>query len=130
MKLLVCYGGNRSSKRALDLAIEHAQKFGASIHVAMVLSERGENVVDAKAQAEKVVAEATQAVEKAGVEVASQIMQQGASKGEVLAQYAEQIGADLAYIGVATKSKVGKLLFGSTAQYLILEADCPVVTVK
>ncbi len=130
MKLLVCYGGNKSSKRALDLAIDHAAKFGASVHVAMVLTEKGEGVVDAKAQAEKAIAEAVQSLETAGLESASQILQQGTSKGEALAHYAKQISADLVYIGVATKSKVGKLLFGSTAQYLILEADCPVVTVK
>ena len=130
MKLLVCYGGNKSSKRALDLAIDHAAKFGASVYVAMVLTEKGEDVVDAKAQAEKAIAEAVQTVEKAGLEAASQILQQGANKGEALAHYAKQISADLVYIGVATKSKVGKLLFGSTAQYLILEAESPVVTVK
>ena len=33
-------------------------------------------------------------------------------------------------VGIVQKSKVGKLLFGSTAQYVILNASCPVVTVK
>jgi nucleotide-binding universal stress UspA family protein len=33
-------------------------------------------------------------------------------------------------IGIEKRSKVGKLLFGSNAQYIILEAPCPVVSVK
>jgi nucleotide-binding universal stress UspA family protein len=33
-------------------------------------------------------------------------------------------------VGVKRRSKVGKLLMGSTAQYVVLQADCPVVTVK
>jgi nucleotide-binding universal stress UspA family protein len=37
---------------------------------------------------------------------------------------------DLIFLGIVKKSKVGKLLFGSTAQYVILHAPCPVVTVQ
>lgn len=130
MKLLVCYGGNRSSVKALDLAIDHAQKFGAAVYVATVLTERGEDLAGAKAKAESAVKEAVGKVQAAGLKAESQILQQEASKGEMLVHYAKLIGADMVYIGVATKSKVGKLLFGSTAQYLILEGDCPVVSVK
>ena len=46
------------------------------------------------------------------------------SFGEWQAQVEEII------IGVRRRSKVGKLLFGSTAQYVILNAPCPVVSVK
>jgi len=54
----------------------------------------------------------------------------GLQPGEDLVQYAEENQIDQIIIGVRQRSKVGKLLFGSTAQYVILEAPCPVVSVK
>lgn len=33
-------------------------------------------------------------------------------------------------VGVRRRSPVGKILLGSSAQQIILEADCPVITVK
>jgi nucleotide-binding universal stress UspA family protein len=50
--------------------------------------------------------------------------------GEDLVQFAKDNEADEIIVGVRRRSKVGKLMFGSTAQYVILEAACPVVTVK
>jgi nucleotide-binding universal stress UspA family protein len=50
--------------------------------------------------------------------------------GEQLVKFAEDQEIDQIFLGIEKKSKVGKLLFGSTAQYIILHAPCPVVTVK
>jgi nucleotide-binding universal stress UspA family protein len=50
--------------------------------------------------------------------------------GEDIVQFAEQNSIDLIVIGVRRRSKVGKLLFGSNAQLIILTAPCPVLTVR
>jgi nucleotide-binding universal stress UspA family protein len=49
--------------------------------------------------------------------------------GEIL-RAAGDVSADLIVIGLRRRSAVGKLFLGSTAQQVILEADCPVVSVK
>jgi len=54
----------------------------------------------------------------------------GLTPGDDLVQFAKDHGADEIIVGVEKKSKVGKFVFGSNAQYVILEAHCPVVTVK
>ena len=50
--------------------------------------------------------------------------------GEDLVRFAADNSIDGIFIGIKKRSKVGKLVFGSTAQYVILEAACPVVAIK
>ena len=52
------------------------------------------------------------------------------STGEDLVRFVKDNDIDEIIIGVRRRSKVGKLVFGSTAQYVILEAPCTVVAVK
>lgn len=47
-----------------------------------------------------------------------------------IVQYAKENEVDEIVVGVKRRSKVGKLVFGSNAQYVIIEAPCPVLTVK
>ena len=47
-----------------------------------------------------------------------------------LLEHAERVGASRIVVGVKHRSPVGKLLLGSAAQQIILEARVPVVCVK
>jgi len=54
----------------------------------------------------------------------------GRSAAEAVLAAAHDEGADLVVIGLRRRSPVGKVLTGSTAQHVLLEAPCPVLAVK
>ena len=54
----------------------------------------------------------------------------GNSPAEDLLAVARERAADLIVIGIRRRSPVGKLVLGSNAQDVLLEADCPVLAVK
>ncbi|MGC4112057.1 MAG: universal stress protein [Nocardioides sp.] len=49
---------------------------------------------------------------------------------EEILQVAADVGADLIVIGLRRRALVGKVFLGSTVQQIVIEAECPVVTVK
>jgi len=49
---------------------------------------------------------------------------------EHLLKVTQETDATLIVIGLRHRSRVGKFLLGSSAQRILLEADCPVLTVK
>lgn len=47
-----------------------------------------------------------------------------------LVEYAEHLAPRMTVIGLRSRSAVGKFIFGSTAQQLLVRMPCPVVAVK
>ena len=54
----------------------------------------------------------------------------GVDPADDLIAVAEEVDADLIVIGLRRRSPVGKLIMGSNAQQILLDASCPVLAVK
>lgn len=58
------------------------------------------------------------------------ISNHGKSPGENIVDLAEQLNADYIFMGVNVSSRLQKIGFGRTTQYVVLHSPCPVVTVN
>jgi nucleotide-binding universal stress UspA family protein len=68
----------------------------------------------------------------AAAEVRHEVRQlvRGMDAAEDLIKVAEEVQADIIIIGLRRRSPVGKLILGSNAQRILLDAPCPVLAVK
>lgn len=130
MKIMVCYEGSGASRSALRVAVKHAKAFGAKLFLVASLEKGTEDEQKVIKELETELNNAKEKIVKDGIDCETHLLVRGMSPDEDLVQYAKEKGIDEIAIGIRKRSKVGKLIFGSTAQYLILNAHCPVITVK
>lgn len=127
---MVCFDGSNSSKEAVRLAREHAKAFGASVAIVTSMVKGTESERPDIEKAELDLEYVKSIVIGEDVPCESHLLIRGLSAGEDLIRFAEEQKIDEIIIGIKRRSKVEKIVFGSTAQYVILKAICPVVTVK
>ncbi|OPY75148.1 MAG: Universal stress protein [Syntrophorhabdus sp. PtaU1.Bin058] len=129
MKILVGYGG-QDDEKVLDEGIKHAKAFGGAIFVVTVMETVSENQVPEVEKAQAELKRVKERVEQKNIHCETRLLERGVSPGEDLVKFAEEEGIDMILVGIQRTSRVGKILFGSNAQYVILNSPCPVVTVK
>ena len=131
MKFLVCYDETNEAKKALKVAREHAKIWKAELEVVNTIT-RVEPLKHSKVKKmeEEMESEVKEILTEDDPPYEAQLLLSDLTPGEQLVKYAEDQMMDQIFLGIVKKSKVEKLLFGSTAQYVILHAPCPVVTVK
>ena len=131
MNIMACYDGSGIAKDTLALARDHAKAFGAKVFLARSM-EGGIDVP--KREFDNAERELKELAERffrdEGIPCEPHLLVRGMKPGEDLVQFAREHAVDEMIIGIRRRSKVGKLIFGSTAQYIILEADCPVISIK
>lgn len=130
MKILVGYRGQNVGKDLLEQAVKQAKAFGGEVHVvtSMVGGEKTEK--EKIEEAEENLNNAKQFLDAQGVKNDIHLLVRGRSPGEDIVLFAKENDIDEILIAVKSRSKVGKLLFSSTAQYVILKAECPVISIK
>ena len=117
-------------RQVLALAKQQAQAFKAEVHLLRFLEQGPELSREAIQQAEQNLDQVKREFATLALACDTHVVVSALSAGEEIVQFAEQNSIDLIVIGVRRRSKVGKLLFGSNAQLIILTAPCPVLTVK
>jgi nucleotide-binding universal stress UspA family protein len=115
---------------ALERAIAEASRRGVRLVVAHGRPERagirgGRIVATDDSDANLVAALAHVRVEHEVIDIAV-----GDSFADALVALAEETAADMIVIGLRRRSPVGKLVLGSNAQRILLDATCPVLAVK
>jgi nucleotide-binding universal stress UspA family protein len=128
MTIVVGYVPTPEGDAALTAGIREAGLREEPLHV--VNTSRGESLVDHRFASEDALAAVRARLDGAGVvyEIDQQVSGHDAS--EELVQIADRVKASLLVIGLRRRSPTGKLITGSQAQRILLDANCPVLAVK
>lgn len=128
--IVVGYVPKSEGRAALSRAAEEAKLRGSRLLV--VNSHRGgrefdrEDAMESEAQLDEV----KKVLDDAGVEHEIRQLVRGMDPAEDLVNVANEVDAEFIVIGLRRRSPVGKLILGSNAQRVLLDAPCPVLAVK
>jgi len=116
MKILVGYDGSNVAKAALELARKHAMVWGAKVDVVNCMAQNREiEYEDIRKVEENLEGEVHYILNSEKIPYETHLVISSLESGEDLVQFAEENKIDEIIIGIRKRSKVGKLVFGSTA---------------
>jgi nucleotide-binding universal stress UspA family protein len=126
----VGYVPKPEGEAAVDQGIAEARLRNAPLVV--VNSHRGGRDYDddASTRAEQDLTALEAKLEASGLSYDIRQLVRGFEPAEDLISIAESSDADLIVIGLRRRTPVGKLILGSNAQRILLDAPCPVLAVK
>ena len=138
MKVVAVYSTSPEGRVALERATEEAHIRDAELHIVRVMtgaaSENPSRVRERDNEtrtAREDMDQLTNQLSTKGISVVGRVLAgDSESPTQPILEYLSAEGADVLVLGLRRRSPVGKLVLGSTAQDLLLGADCPVLAVK
>lgn len=130
MAIVVGYVATREGRAALTAAASEARL--RNVKLVVINSNRGGRDLDAEEarRYEQELAVIRSQLDDAGVEHEERQLVRGMEPAEDLIAVAEEVDAQLIVIGLRRRTPVGKLILGSNAQRILLDAPCAVLAVK
>ena len=128
MTIVVGYAPTKPGQAALLVGIEEAQLRGADLVV--LNTSRGDALSDpGYAQPADLDWVRTTCTE-AGVDFSIRQEVRGRDAADEIVDLLHEVQADLCVIGIRRRSSVGKMLLGSNAHRVLMQAPCHVLSVK
>lgn len=130
MSIVVGYVATKEGRAALRAASAEARLRNSRLVV--INSNRGGKDLDREeaARYEAELDSVRRTLDDAGVEHEVRQLVRGVEPAEDLVKVAEETSAELIVIGLRRRTPVGKLILGSNAQRILLDAPCAVLAVK
>lgn len=130
MAIVVGFVPTNEGRAALRRAAEEARL--RSTRLVVINSNRGgkDLTADEAARYDDELDTVKRELTEAGVDHEIRQLVRGLEPVEDLIAVAEETGADFIVIGLRRRTPVGKLILGSNAQRILLDAPCPVLAVK
>lgn len=128
MTIVVGYLPTAQGEAALEQAIVEAQRAQAKLVV--VNSSKGEALVDDHFIDAREFHLLEERLNAAGLDFWIERSAQGHDAADEVLRVAQAQEAQLIVIGLRKRSPVGKFIMGSTAQRILMQAGCPVLSVK
>jgi len=126
--IIVGYVPTAEGVAALESAINEAQRRHQRLVV--VNSSRGESLVDKRFASGTEWLSVEERLTESGVDHELTQLVESKDAADQILRLANELNAELIVIGLRRRTPVGKLLLGSQAQTILLEAECPVLAVK
>ncbi|WP_404290033.1 universal stress protein [Glutamicibacter arilaitensis] len=128
MTVVVGYLPTPQGEAALDQAINEAQRAQAKLVV--VNSSKGDALVDDRLIDAREFHLLEERLTLSGLDFWIERSAQGQDAADEVLRVAQAQRANLIVIGLRKRTTVGKFIMGSTAQRILMQAGCPVLTVK
>ena len=128
MTVLVAYVPTPEGDAAFAAAVEEAGRRGSRL--TLLNTPREGAPISAAMAGEDVVRALVERAAAAGVDVKVHQEPHAGEVADEVVRVAGSVDASVIVIGLHKRSPVGKLLMGSTAQRILLDADRPVLAVK
>jgi nucleotide-binding universal stress UspA family protein len=135
MKIVVGHHDSPEGRAALDRAIELAVERQAELHLVRLVAlpkneDQAAGYERARVDAERDLERVASSYATKGIVCRAHVPNGVSRPADAILSVAGVEDADLIVIGMRRRSRVGKLVLGSTAQEILLDADCDVLSVK
>ena len=128
MSVVVGYVATPEGEAARDAATAEALR--REVRLVVILSERGHRFGTSSGEIEAQADDVRRRLDASGLSFQVRQTMRGRDVADDIISAALNESGELIVIGLRRRSPVGKLILGSNAQRILLDAPCPVLAVK